>query len=179
MLKLFIQRPVLATVISILLVVLGIIGIKLLPVEQYPDIAPPTVRVTTSYNGANADAVQKSVIVPLEEQINGVDNMTYMTSTASNGGASNPNPAGNSTPSGTNPRARLTSCGAPSTTAATESSQRCRISLSCIRKPSAIPPSRARASSLSMAIGSSLRFAEVITSASSRPSANSRCCRGA
>ena len=87
MLKLFIQRPVLATVISILLVVLGIIGIKLLPVEQYPDIAPPTVRVTTSYNGANADAVQKSVIVPLEEQINGVDNMTYMTSTASNGGA--------------------------------------------------------------------------------------------
>ncbi|MFM2293070.1 MAG: hypothetical protein RIS29_2883 [Bacteroidota bacterium] len=87
MLKTFIERPVLSTVISVLFVVLGVIGIFTLPIEQYPNIAPPTVRVSTSYNGANADAVQKSVIVPLEEQINGVEGMTYMTSTASNGGS--------------------------------------------------------------------------------------------
>lgn len=86
MLKLFIERPVLSTVISIFFVVLGIIGIYSLPVEQYPDIAPPTVRVSTSYAGANADAVLNSVIVPLEEQINGVEGMTYMTSSAYNGG---------------------------------------------------------------------------------------------
>jgi HAE1 family hydrophobic/amphiphilic exporter-1 len=86
MLKTFIERPVLSTVISILFVVLGIIGIYTLPVEQYPDIAPPTVRVSTVYSGANADAVLNSVIVPLEESINGVEGMTYMTSTASNGG---------------------------------------------------------------------------------------------
>lgn len=87
MLKTFIDRPVLSTVISILFVVLGVIGIVTLPIEQYPNIAPPTVRVTTTYSGANADAVLKSVIVPLEEQINGVEGMTYMTSTASNGGS--------------------------------------------------------------------------------------------
>jgi HAE1 family hydrophobic/amphiphilic exporter-1 len=72
MLKTFIERPVLSTVISIFFIVLGIIGIYSLPVEQYPDIAPPTVRVTTSYSGANAQAVLNSVIIPLEEQINGV-----------------------------------------------------------------------------------------------------------
>lgn len=86
MLKTFIERPVLSTVISILFVVLGIIGIYTLPIEQYPNIAPPTVKVSTSYNGANANAVMNSVIVPLEEQINGVEGMTYMTSSASNGG---------------------------------------------------------------------------------------------
>ena len=86
MLKTFIERPVLSTVISILFVVLGCIGIFTLPIEQYPNIAPPTVRITTTYNGANADAVLNSVIVPLEESINGVEGMTYMTSSASNGG---------------------------------------------------------------------------------------------
>ncbi|MDP4203850.1 MAG: efflux RND transporter permease subunit, partial [Bacteroidota bacterium] len=80
MLKTFIERPVLSTVISIVIVVLGIIGLYMLPVEQYPNIAPPTVRVSTAYSGANADAVLNSVIVPLEEQINGVQGMTYMTS---------------------------------------------------------------------------------------------------
>jgi len=91
MLKTFIERPVLSTVISILFVVLGIIGIYTLPIEQYPNIAPPTVRVSTSYSGANADAVLNSVIVPLEEQINGVQGMTYMTSTATNGGSASIN----------------------------------------------------------------------------------------
>lgn len=87
MLKTFIERPVLSTVISVIIVVLGIIGLFSLPIEQYPDIAPPTVRVSTTYSGANADAVLKSVIVPLEEQINGVEGMTYMTSSAANGGS--------------------------------------------------------------------------------------------
>ncbi len=87
MLKTFIERPVLSTVISILLVVLGVIGITTLPIEQYPNIAPPTVRVTTTYSGANATAVLNSVVVPLEESINGVEGMTYMTSTSTNGGS--------------------------------------------------------------------------------------------
>jgi len=91
MLKTFIERPVLSTVISILFVVLGVIGIFTLPIEQYPNIAPPTVRVSTNYSGANADAVLKSVIVPLEEQINGVEGMAYMTSTAANGGSASIN----------------------------------------------------------------------------------------
>jgi HAE1 family hydrophobic/amphiphilic exporter-1 len=91
MLKTFIERPVLSTVISILFVVLGVIGIFTLPIEQYPNIAPPTVRVSTTYSGASADAVQKSVIIPLEEQINGVEGMTYITSTASNGGSASIN----------------------------------------------------------------------------------------
>jgi hydrophobic/amphiphilic exporter-1 (mainly G- bacteria), HAE1 family len=91
MLRSFIERPVLSTVISILFVVLGVIGIVSLPVEQYPNIAPPTVRVSTAYSGASADAVLKSVIVPLEEQINGVQGMTYMTSTATNGGSASIN----------------------------------------------------------------------------------------
>ncbi|NDW09850.1 efflux RND transporter permease subunit [Dysgonomonas sp. 520] len=88
MLKTFIERPVLSTVISIIFVVLGIIGLATLPVEQYPDIAPPTVQVQAYYTGANADVVMNSVVIPLEEQINGVEGMTYMTSSASNGQAS-------------------------------------------------------------------------------------------
>lgn len=86
MLKTFIERPVLSTVISIIFVVLGIIGISQLPVEQYPDIAPPTVQVQATYPGASAEVVMNSVIVPLEEQINGVEGMTYMESTALNSG---------------------------------------------------------------------------------------------
>jgi len=84
----FIKRPVLSTVISVLLVILGFIGLFSLPIEQYPNIAPPTVSVYTSYSGADAQTVLNSVIVPLEESINGVENMTYMTSTASAGSAS-------------------------------------------------------------------------------------------
>jgi HAE1 family hydrophobic/amphiphilic exporter-1 len=83
----FIKRPVLSTVISITLVLLGIIGLVSLPVEQYPDIAPPTIVVNTTYQGADAETVMNSVITPLEESINGVENMTYMTSTATNQGS--------------------------------------------------------------------------------------------
>lgn len=83
----FIDRPILSMVISVVIVVAGLIGLYALSVEQYPDIAPPTIRVSTTYSGANAETVQKSVIVPLEEAINGVENMTYMTSTASNTGS--------------------------------------------------------------------------------------------
>ena len=91
MLKTFIERPVLSTVISIFFIVLGMIGIFTLPVEQYPNIAPPTVRVSTSYSGADAKTVMNSVIVPLEEAINGVEGMTYMTSSAYNGGSASIN----------------------------------------------------------------------------------------
>ena len=87
MFKKFIERPVLSTVISIIIVMLGILGLVKLPIEQYPNIAPPTVRVSASYAGANAEVVFNSVIIPLEEQINGVEGMTYMTSSASNDGA--------------------------------------------------------------------------------------------
>ena len=83
----FIKRPVLSTVISILIVILGFIGLVSLPIEQYPDIAPPTVVVWTSYPGADAETVKNSVIVPLEESINGVEGMDYITSTASSGSA--------------------------------------------------------------------------------------------
>ena len=83
----FIDRPIFSMVISVVILVAGLIGLYALSVEQYPDIAPPTIRVSTTYSGANAEAVQKSVIVPLEEAINGVENMTYMTSTASNTGS--------------------------------------------------------------------------------------------
>lgn len=86
MLKTFIERPVLSTVISIIIVILGVISITSLPIEEYPDIAPPTIKVTASYPGANAETVLESVIVPIEEQINGVEGMTYITSTASNTG---------------------------------------------------------------------------------------------
>ena len=87
MLKTFIERPVLSTVISIVILVLGILGIMNLPVTQYPDIAPPTVQVSASYPGANAATVLESVIIPIEEQINGVEGMDYITSTASNNGS--------------------------------------------------------------------------------------------
>ncbi len=85
-LKQFIDRPILSMVISVVIVVAGLIGIYALAVEQYPDIAPPTIMVSTTYSGANAETVQKSVIVPLEEAINGVENMTYMVSSATNNG---------------------------------------------------------------------------------------------
>lgn len=85
----FIDRPVLSTVISILIVILGVLGLVTLPVSQYPEIAPPTVNVTASYQGASAEVVMNSVAIPLEEQINGVENMTYMTSTSSNDGTVN------------------------------------------------------------------------------------------
>jgi len=89
MLRRFIERPVLSTVISILIVLLGILGVLKLPIAQYPDISPPTVQVSATFAGANADVVLKSVIVPLEQQINGVPGMTYIASTASNSGAAN------------------------------------------------------------------------------------------
>ena len=85
----FINRPVLSTVISIFIVILGIISITSLPITQYPEIAPPTVTVSTTYTGANAQSVLNSVVMPLEEQINGVENMDYMTSTATNTGQAN------------------------------------------------------------------------------------------
>ncbi len=85
-LKSFIERPVLASVISILIVIAGIIGLASLPIEQYPDIAPPTVMVRATYPGASAETIQKSVLVPLEEAINGVENMDYITSSAAVGG---------------------------------------------------------------------------------------------
>jgi HAE1 family hydrophobic/amphiphilic exporter-1 len=89
MLKKFIERPVLSTVVSIIILLLGLLGLTTLPVTQYPDIAPPTVRVGANYPGANAETVLESVIIPIEEQINGVEGMSYITSTASNnGGAS-------------------------------------------------------------------------------------------
>ena len=85
-LDLFINRPVLSTVISIFIVILGTMGLMQIPITQYPDIAPPTVQVSTAYMGANAQTVLNSVIAPLEEQINGVENMDYMSSSATNTG---------------------------------------------------------------------------------------------
>ena len=87
--KLFIDRPILSGVISVFIVVLGLIGLLNLPIEQFPEIAPPTVSVRANYTGANAETVQKSVIIPLEESLNGVENMMYMTSSASNTGSGN------------------------------------------------------------------------------------------
>lgn len=87
MLKTFIERPVLSTVISIIVVILGILGIIALPVTQYPEIAPPTVQISTSYPGANAQTVLESVIIPIEEQVNGVEGMDYISSTATNTGS--------------------------------------------------------------------------------------------
>ncbi len=89
MLKTFIERPVLSTVISIIIVILGILGYSALPVEQYPDIAPPTIQVNATYPGASAETILESVIIPIEEQINGVEGMTYMTSSAANNGTAN------------------------------------------------------------------------------------------
>ncbi|CAA9195718.1 Efflux pump membrane transporter BepE [Flavobacterium bizetiae] len=87
MFRKFIENPVLSTVISIIIVILGLLGLASLPISQYPEIAPPTVVVNASYQGASANVVLKSVIIPLEEQINGVENMSYMTSTASSNGS--------------------------------------------------------------------------------------------
>ncbi len=84
--KTFIDRPILACVISVLIVLVGLIGLSRLALEQFPEIAPPTVRVMANYTGANAETVQKSVVVPLEEAINGVEGMMYMSSSASNTG---------------------------------------------------------------------------------------------
>ena len=86
MIKKFIERPVLSTVVSIIIVILGVLGVTTLPITQYPDIAPPTISVTTNYPGASAQTVLESVIIPIEEQINGVEGMTYITSTATNNG---------------------------------------------------------------------------------------------
>src|SRR6267154_941203 len=86
MFKKFIEQPVKATVIAILLVILGVIALVKLPLQQFPDIAPPAVLVTAVYPGANAETVLRSVAPSIEEAINGVENMTYMTSTASNDG---------------------------------------------------------------------------------------------
>ncbi len=87
MIQQFIDRPVLSAVISIFIVVFGVLGIAILPVTQYPDIAPPTVQISTSYPGADAASVLESVIIPIEEQINGVEGMNYISSTASNNGS--------------------------------------------------------------------------------------------
>jgi HAE1 family hydrophobic/amphiphilic exporter-1 len=86
MLKTFIERPVLSTVISIIIVILGVLGYTTLPVEQYSDIAPPTIKVSATYPGASAETILESVIIPIEEQINGVEGMTYITSSATNNG---------------------------------------------------------------------------------------------
>ena len=86
MLKIFIERPVLSTVISVMIVILGVLAYLGLPISQYPEIAPPTVQVSATYTGASAGVIQRNVIVPLEEQINGVEGMTYMTSSATNDG---------------------------------------------------------------------------------------------
>ena len=89
--KTFIDRPVLSTVISVVIVIGGLIGLAALPIERYPNIAPPTIFVSASYPGASAETFQKSVIVPLEEAINGVENMTYMSSSCSNNGSGSVN----------------------------------------------------------------------------------------
>ena len=85
----FIDRPIFAGVISVIIVLLGLICLVGLPVEQYPEIAPPTVSVSANYAGANAETVQNSVVVPLQEAINGVEDMMYMTSSANNNGSAN------------------------------------------------------------------------------------------
>ncbi|MDR2223715.1 MAG: efflux RND transporter permease subunit [Flavobacteriaceae bacterium] len=87
MLKAIINRPILATIISIMFVMLGLVGLTLLPITRFPEIAPPSVTVSTSYPGANAETVAQSVLLPIEESINGVDNMTYISSKASNSGS--------------------------------------------------------------------------------------------
>src|SRR5699024_12794340 len=87
MLKKFIERPVLSSVVSIIILILGVLGITALPTTQYPEIAPPTVQVRATFPGANASTVFESVAIPIEEQINGVEGMTYITSTASKNGS--------------------------------------------------------------------------------------------
>lgn len=87
MVKKFINRPVLSSVVSILIVILGVLGLKQLPVTQYPDIAPPTVSISANYTGASAQTVMNSVVIPIEEQVNGVEGMDYISSTAGNDGS--------------------------------------------------------------------------------------------
>ena len=87
--KTFIDRPILAGVISVAILLLGIISLVQLPVEQFPEIAPPTISVSANYAGASAETVQKSVVIPLEEAINGVENMMYMVSSSTNSGSAN------------------------------------------------------------------------------------------
>ncbi len=89
MVKHFINRPVLSSVVSILIVILGVLGLRSLPVTQYPDIAPPTVSISANYTGASAETVMNSVIIPIEEQVNGVEGMDYLSSSASNNGSAN------------------------------------------------------------------------------------------
>ncbi len=89
MVKQFINRPVAASVVSILIVILGILGLQALPITQYPDIAPPTVSISANYTGASAETVMNSVIIPIEEQVNGVEGMDYISSSASNNGSAN------------------------------------------------------------------------------------------
>lgn len=84
--KTFINRPIMSVMLSVIIVIIGIIGLLSLPIEQYPDIAPPAVKVSATYMGANAETIMKSVVTPLESSINGVENMQYMTSTAANNG---------------------------------------------------------------------------------------------
>ena len=84
----FIDRPVFSTVLSVVIVIVGLLGLVMLPVDQYPRIVPPVVKISASYPGASAETIQKSVIVPLEQAINGVEDMTYMTSSAAVGSAS-------------------------------------------------------------------------------------------
>lgn len=78
--KNFINRPIMSVMLSVVIVIIGVIGLLSLPIEQYPDIAPPTVKVSATYTGANAETIMKSVVTPLEASINGVENMQYMTS---------------------------------------------------------------------------------------------------
>src|SRR5205807_4723110 len=85
--KFFIERPIFANVIAIVTVVFGLVTLARLPVEQYPQITPPTVQVTTNYPGANADVVAKTVAAPIEQQVNGVEGMLYMSSTSANDGS--------------------------------------------------------------------------------------------
>src|SRR5690554_3426744 len=91
MVKTFIDRPVLSTVVSIIILILGYLGLTTLPVSQYPDIAPPTVQVMANYPGANSETVLESVLITMEDKINGVEGMTYKTSTASNNGTASIN----------------------------------------------------------------------------------------
>ena len=85
--KTFIDRPILSCVVAVAIMLLGVIGLMQLPVEQFPEIAPPTISVSANYAGASAETVQKSVVIPLEEAINGVEDMMYMVSSASNNGS--------------------------------------------------------------------------------------------
>ena len=88
MLKIFINKPILSTVISLFFVLLGLLVLPQLPITQYPDIAPPAVSVTTKYQGASAEVCAKAVVLPIERAINGVPGMTYMTSVSGNDGTS-------------------------------------------------------------------------------------------